>query len=190
MADQTSYPLYPPTKLDERQIFQGAYDEPTQRIRTESIATISNVSIAVDLDPSEDGVYIADKDTGNDLTVNSDGSLNVNVLTGSGRTLKSQYAEVLGVVAGITTLITSYIAGSDVLLQKIAFSGTNIAEYELVVNSSTQDKKRTYFGNSLNGDFDFNSGIALIPGQLVEIYVVHDRSMLGDFNARIQILEA
>lgn len=82
MADQSSYPLYQPSKLDEKQIFQGAYDEETQRLRTDAIATISNVSIEIDLDPSEDGVYIADKDSGNKLSVNADGSIDVNIIDG------------------------------------------------------------------------------------------------------------
>ena len=74
-------------------------------------------------------------------------------------------------------------------MQKIEFSGTNIAEYELVINGNTQDKKRTYFGNSLNGIFDFNNGLIIPAGQTIEVFVIHNRSNVGDFNARIQILE-
>lgn len=187
MADPTSYPLYPPTKLDERQIFQGAYDEPTQRIRTESIATISNVSIDVDLDPSEDGVYIADKDTGNELKINTDGSINVNFNAGN---IASIYAEVTGIATGVTTIISQVTVTQAALLQKIEFSGTNIAEFELVIDGSTEDKQRTYFGSSLNGKFDFGGGLSLTVGQIVTIYVIHNRPDLGDFNCRSQFLEA
>ncbi len=99
MADQNSYPLYPPTKLDERQIFQGAYDEAEQRIRTDAVATISNVSIEVDLDPSEDGVFIADKDTGDKLTVNPDGSINAVTI----EVIQNAY------IAGVINVSTSQI---------------------------------------------------------------------------------
>lgn len=70
---------FPPetSKLDERQIFQSVFDEENRRLRTDATATISNVSIAVDLDPNEDGVYIADKDTGDNLAINPDGSINI-----------------------------------------------------------------------------------------------------------------
>lgn len=188
MADETSYPLYPPTKLDERQIFQGAYDEETQRLRTEAIATISNVSIDVDLDPSEDGVYIADKTSGNELLINADGSINV-VTGAANRQLASIYDEVTGVVSGITTIINQVTLVENVLLQKIEFSGTNIAEYELVIDGNTEDKKRTYFGSSLNGTFDFNQGLALVIGQVITVQVIHTRPNVGIFNARMQFLE-
>ena len=188
MADETSYPLYQPTKLDERQIFQGAYDEATQRLRTESIATINNVSIDVDLDPSEDGVYVADKNTGNKLKVNADGS--INVVTGAAtKALASIYNEVIGIVTGVTTILAEITVNQNVLLQKIEFSGDNIAEYELVIDGNTEDKKRTYFGNSLNGNFDFNQGLSISNGQNIKIYVVHNRPNPGNFNARMQFLE-
>lgn len=188
MVQETSYPLYQPSKLDDQQILQGAYDEETQRLRTESIATINNVSIDVDLDPSEDGVYIADKDTGNKLVVNPDGS--INVVTGAAtRQLASIYNEVTSVVAGVTTVLNQIIVSQNVLLQKIEFSGTNIAEYELVIDGNTEDKKRTYFGSSLNGNFDFNQGLSILNGQNVTIYVVHNRPDVGNFNCRMQFLE-
>lgn len=187
MADQNSYPLYPPTKLDERQIFQGAYDEAAQRLRTDAIAYVSNVSIAVDLDPNEDGVYIADQDTGNKLKINADGSINVNFNAGN---IASIYAEILGIATGVTTIISQVTVTQAALLQKIEFSGTNIAEFELVIDGNTEDKQRTYFGSSLNGKFDFGAGLNLSVGQIVTIYVVHNRPSVGDFNSRMQFLEA
>lgn len=66
-----------PTDLDFPQVLRGSFDEVNGRLRVDATATISNVSIAVDLDPSNDGVFIADKDTGNKLVVNADGSINV-----------------------------------------------------------------------------------------------------------------
>lgn len=188
MAGPTSYPLYPPTKLDERQIFQGAYDEETQRLRTDAIAQISNITIDVDLDPSEDGVFIADKDTGSELSVNPDGSINV-VVSGAEKQLASIYDEVTGVLAGVSTIINQVTLTQNAILQKIVFSGTNIAEYQLIIDGNIEDKKRTYFGNGLNGNFDFNQGLTLVSGQIISVYVEHNRPTPGDFNARLQFLE-
>ena len=176
-----------PTMLDANQVLRGAFDESTGRLRTDAEATIVNADIDVSLDATEDNVAIADPG-GDFLEINPDGSVNVTIVGGS-ETLTSQYSEVLGIVSGITTLIGSYTAVSGDKLQKIEFSGTNIAEYELVIDGVTQDKKRTYFGNSLNGTFDFNQGLVITAGQEIEVYVVHTRPDLGDFNVRIQILQ-
>lgn len=179
----------PPSRLDGNQVLQGSFDESTGRLRTDSLATVVNADIDVSLDASEDNVAIADPD-GDFLAINPDGSINVVVDTaGATKELLSEYSEVLGVVSGITTLIGSYTAIANTYLQKIEFSGTNIAEYELVIDGVTEDKKRTYFGNSLNGSFDFNDGWEIPAGQVIEIYVVHNRPSTGDFNARIQILQ-
>lgn len=67
-----------PSKLDAGQVLQGSFDESTGRLRTDATATVVNADIDVSLDPSEDGVFIADKDSGNKLKVESDGSINVN----------------------------------------------------------------------------------------------------------------
>lgn len=182
-----SYPLYPPSELDQTQIFQGAYDEQEQRLRTSAIAQISNVSIDVDLDPSEDGVFIADKDSGDLLKVNADGSINVN--TAPPRPMATVYNEIVGISAGVSTIVSQVTLTQDVLLQKIDFSGTNIAEYQLVIDGTTEDKKRTYFGNSLNDTFDFDQGLSLLNGQVVTVYVIHNRPTVGDFNTRMQFLE-
>lgn len=173
-----------PSRLDANQVLQGAYDEATGRLRTDSTSNIVNADIDVSLDATEDNVAISDPN-GNFLNVNTDGS--INVVLGSGLVTASYYAEITGIVAGITTLVSSYTATAGNLLQKVAYSGTNIAEYELRINGITQDKKRTYFGSSLDGTFDFNNGIVIPLGQTVQIYVIHNRPDIGDFNARIQI---
>lgn len=181
-----SYPLYPPSKLDENQIIQGAYNESTQRIRVESAASIGDVSLTVDLDAEEDGVHVADKTSGNPLKVNSNGSINVEFSTSP---IKSNYNEVTNVAAGVTQAIVNKLLNRNIKLQKIEFSGTNIAEYELVIDGNTEDKKRTYFGTSLNGKFDFNGGLNLTTGQSIQVYVVHNRPSVGNFNSRIQFVE-
>ena len=178
-----------PSRLDANQVLQGSYDESTGRLRTDSLAMVVNADIDVSLDAAEDNIAIADPD-GNFLNINPDGSINVVAnITGGGKTTLSFYSEVTGIVNGITTLLATYTTGTNQFLQKIEFSGTNIAEYELVVNGITQDKKRTYFGNSLNGNFDFTEGLQVPNGQTIQIFVVHNRPDTGDFNARIQILQ-
>ena len=122
-------------------------------------------------------------------------ALHVNLRDSQGQeivpaSVSSLYSEVTNIASGITTLVQSLtVTDANKALQKIEFSGTNIAEFELVISGQTVDKKRTYFGSSLNGIFDFNSGLKLSPSDIVEIYVVHNRPFPGEFNCRIQLLE-
>jgi len=182
-------PVYPASRLDANQVLTHSFDEATQRIRVTSDATVVNADIDVSLDPLEDGVFVADKITGDKLVVNPNGSINVVVSNSvTDLTLYSQYAEITGVGMGVTSLIASYSITAATTLQKIEYSGTNIAEYELVIDGATQDKRRTYFGSSLNGEFNFDEGLKLVNSQSIEIYVVHYRPTVGDFNIRIQTL--
>ncbi len=78
-----------PSKLDLPQILQRVYDEARGTLRVDSTATIGDISIAVDLDPTEDGIYIADKDSGNKLKINGDGSINVTFIADNVSTVPS-----------------------------------------------------------------------------------------------------
>lgn len=176
----------PPSKLDQRQILQAVLDESTGRLRTDTIATISDIAVSIDLDPTDDGVYIADK-TGNELNINADGSLDVKLTSNP---ISSKYFSVDGVVTGVTASIINTTVLSNGVLQKIVFSGSNIAEYELIIDGITEDKQRTYFGSPLNGEFNFNQGLPLTVGQTLVVTVIHNRPDVGDFNARIQFMEA
>jgi hypothetical protein len=180
-------PLYPASKLDGNQVLQHAFDTEKQRLRTDSVATVVNADIDIQLDASVDNVAIADGD-GDQLAVNPDGSINVNVVS-TGQQLYSYFTEVDNVATGVTTLLATYTAVSDVYLQKVELMGTNIAEFELVIDGVTQDKKRTFFNGNLENKFDFNAGLNILPGSVIEVYVIHNRPELGQFNARMQILQ-
>jgi hypothetical protein len=105
------------------------------------------------------------------------------------KTTLSTYGEKLGIASGITELVATVTAGVDQLLGQVVFSGTNVAEFELVINSATIDKQRTYFGNSLNGSFEFPKGLQLTSGDTIEVFAIHTRPTNADFNARIEIWE-
>jgi len=100
-------PLKPVSQLDANQVLTHAFDEETQRLRTDSEATIVNADIDIVLDPSEDGVHIADKDTGSELIVNPDGSINVDT------ELVSISPSVENLVMGDKTLEYSYLFPED-----------------------------------------------------------------------------
>lgn len=70
-------PLYPASRLDGNQVLTHAFDEQTQRLRTDAEATIVNADIDVQLDADTDSVAIGDKSTGVTAKVTNDGSLQV-----------------------------------------------------------------------------------------------------------------
>lgn len=69
-------PLYPPSQLDADQVIQHAFDETTQRLRTDAtINTTITGDVEVAINATEDNIAISDGvDT---LEINNDGSINV-----------------------------------------------------------------------------------------------------------------
>ena len=109
-------------------------------------------------------------------------------------TLKSFYNEVTSVAASSLTTVLTYTVptGKTVFIQKVVTSGTNIAEYSLYLNGVIQDKRRTNFGGDLNAEFGFAEtaiGLPVAAGDIILIKAIHNRTFLGDFNARIQVIE-
>jgi hypothetical protein len=64
-------------------------------------------------------------------------------------------------------------------------SGTNIATYTILVNGITKVKLRTYFGGSLNEMVSFDVGMRIDIGDTITVKVIHERPMVGDFNATL-----
>lgn len=151
-----------------------------------------NSNVEVD---AADGDNIAIHDSqGDELAINPDGSINVSVTSSNPGTIKSFYNEVTSVATAILTPINTYTApvGKISYLQQVEISGTNIAEYTIEINSIIKAKKRTYFGSNLDIEFIFalgSIGLPLIVGDIITIKVIHNRPNLGDFDARIQVVE-
>ena len=97
----------------------------------------------------------------------------------------------MGVQTTITTFTTPGV--NTQYLQKVEFSGSNIAQYGVSVNSNLMSIRRTNFGASLDGEVSFlgtpgSNGFLLSSGDVVTISVIHERPYVGDFFARIQTL--
>lgn len=129
----------------------------------------------------------------NELKINPDGSVNVFFLQSDpGLTVKSFYGEITSIAAFNSATVLSYtvpVGIATATLDKIDVSGTNLATYQIEVNSIVVDKKRTYHGAALNEVFEFNKSIPLNTGDIVRVMVEHQRPFVGDFNARLTITE-
>lgn len=146
------------------------------------VAVINEVDIE-DLNAAKDNVAIQDAD-GDQLAINPDGSLN----TKPGGTPKAFFNEVTSVANGMQTTIITQMISAVSRLQKVRVSGTNVAMYEVLLNNIVIDKKRTYFGSSLNEEFDFGDQV-IQATWILSVRVTHERPDVGDFNARIQVVE-
>lgn len=124
-----------------------------------------------------------------ELQINPDGSLNVNATAGQSKEIESVYGEIENIVSGVTDTIVIYTATENVYLQQVDVSGSNVATFEVLINSQVIDKKRTYWGR-FNEIFNFKAGengILIAMGSVVEVTVFHNRPHTGSFNARIQV---
>lgn len=150
-----------------------------------------NANVEVD---AADGDNIAVSDGTNTLAINPDGSINVNITTSNPGEVKSFFNEVTAVGTTVLTTILTYIApaGKVTFIQGIEVSGTNIAEYQVLKNASVIDKKRTYFGGDLDAEFIYaftGTGLPIAVADTITIKVIHGRPNVGDFNARLQVIE-
>lgn len=107
---------------------------------------------------------------------------------------KNIFNEITGVVSGSTTTVATYTVpvSTKSILEKIEFSGENIALFTVLLNGNVIDKKRTFFGGDLDQVFDYFSlgtGQTLVSGDIIIINVLHNRPSVSSFNARIQVTE-
>lgn len=103
----------------------------------------------------------------------------------------NQYEEVTSVANSTLTTVLSKTFSVLSNLKRVSCSGTNIAEYRVILDGDIISKKRTYLGNSLNVDFIFDEeGLELLPTSVLEIKVIHSRPDLGDFESNILYTEA
>lgn len=134
--------------------------------------------------------------SGHRLDPNSDGSIDVNVVSSpTGDTVINRYAEVTAVPSGVPTILVSYTVPNlkTAILQRISVSGENIARYDVLLNSQPIDTRRTNFGADLSQSFEFltnsGDGVLLSAGDVLAVRVTHTRPYVGDFEGRIQVLQ-
>lgn len=164
------------------------------KVATRLYDNASSANLSLNLDQSTDSIAIGD---GEDLiSVNPDGSLNVNIV--SEGAVDSEITNTFGTAAsvstGVLTTVASYtVPGSTITeLLRVEGSGSNIALYEVYKNATLIAKKRTNFGSDLSVVFDFLSGLRGVPlaeGDVVTIRVLHNRPYTGNFEGRIQTIK-
>ena len=189
-----------PTAVD---IINAVYEqEPIVAIRTHYVDELGNsynnknpLPIAFDGTISVGKVQV-EGENGNTIEPNSDGSVNVNIVTApSANVIKNTFSQASAVAPGIETTITTYVVPVTTIafLQRISVSGENMGQYKIYRNASLIDSRRTYFGGSVNENFEYSNGPAdgysLNQGDVITVKILHNRPHVGNFEARIQALE-
>jgi hypothetical protein len=186
--------------IDNIEIVRATYEEePTVAVRSIMVDPCGNlVSADNPLPVAFDGdIQIGDVsivEGGNTMDVNSDGSINVNVvnsIVSSAPGLTILTNEITSVPAGFETTIITVTAPSDgYRIQKIEVSGDTIALFKVYVNASPILYKRTWWGE-FNETFNFenfSSGLLLTSGQVLTVTCYQTSPFLGTFEATVMTL--
>ena len=135
-------------------------------------------------------------DDGDELAINTDGSINVNIVEFTNdQKIINLYGEYSGLVSGVEQVIVSYAVptGIEARLQRVEFSGEQIAHYRIYIGGIVQSSRRTHHGSGLTDEFTYvggsEEGLPLLAGQLVELTALHNRPGTGNFEGRLQALE-
>jgi hypothetical protein len=144
---------------------------------------------AQDNDPVAGDIHssVRVSDGTDDLAINSDGSINVNIVSSPDDPgLILMHNEITSVASGSEVNIMSFTAppSSNYRVFKIDVSGSNIAQFRVRLNGAIVSTLRTYFSSSLNDSFvyePFENGLKLAPGDVVRVTVIHGRPNPGDF---------
>lgn len=199
------FPQQPKNKIKTDDIDEAIYEaDPTVAIRSVLVDQYGNfydidnpIPIIFDGTISIGEVEVIGKN-GNTIEPNTDGSINVNVVTTPvvGNVVINQYNGINSVASGATSTVVQYTLPIDQtsgVLQRISVSGDNIAKWTVFINADQIDTRRTYYGSSLSEYFEFITGTAdgvpLVPGDIVTVKVLHNRPYVGDFEGRIQVLQ-
>ncbi len=184
--------------IDNIEIVRATYsEEPTCAVRSilvdecgDLVNNTNPLPVAFDGTVSIGDVSIVEG--GNTMTVNNDGSINVNIVeTTSNPGLLFYTNEVLSVASSIeTTIITVTAPSNGLRIEKVETSGENVALFRVYINGVPLLYKRSWWTDfNLTFNFEgFPNGLLLTPGQVLTVTCYHTRPYVGNFEATVMAL--
>jgi hypothetical protein len=189
--------------IDNIEIVRATYqEEPTAAIRSIMVDDCGNTindnnpfPVSLEGSISISDVTIVGPGGSPALDVNSDGSINVNIVNSTptstpGLTFLTN--EITSVGSGIETTIITVTAPSDgYRIQSVDVSGDTIALYKIYVNGGTPIFYRRSWWTDFNLTFDFESftnGLLLTSGQVLTVTAYQTSPFLGTFEATVTTL--
>lgn len=174
----------------------GDYVDETNPLPVELTNSVANLSVQLthlDNSPNPGDVHDSVRigDGTNEVSVNNDGSINVNIVESvsvSTPGLTINHQESSTVPAGVeTTLITLVAPPTGLRITKICVSGENWAIFRAKIDGQTISLKRTN-ATFLNAEMVFDDvrrGLLLTSGQILTVTVLHSRPNASDFEATV-----
>jgi hypothetical protein len=113
---------------------------------------------------------------------------------GDQESVKNYYSEANSVASNVLTTVNTYTVaeGATVFLIRAEISGNNRSTWRLLLNGTPLDRKYCTL-IKLESSFEFsadnNKGLLLSPGDVLTVDVVNNAPSLGDFNARLYVVE-
>lgn len=129
------------------------------------------------------------------FTPSGSGGVPIQVVSGGSGTVRNLFGEQLGVAAGATEAVLQYTCppGKKAYLLHLDVGGSNIATYTSDQNGDSLSRYRTGYGSPLTYSVFLGSGttdgIPLVAGDVLTISVFNFQTYIGDFEARLQLLE-
>lgn len=103
----------------------------------------------------------------------------------------SEFNEVNSIVSGSIADVIQFSVPlpHKVMLYRIDFAGTNIAEYSLFFDLALKNRTWTWFNGPMFGSWDFSVshywGLTVAGGTVIKVKASHNRPGLGTFSSRI-----
>lgn len=103
------------------------------------------------------------------------------------------YGTAAAVAAGVETTILSYVVPAGIYhIIRAEFGGQNIGTFKQYWNATEKDQYITYWGAGMNGSWNYSiadyGGVAVAPGTVITIKILHNRPQVGDFYAKLVLL--
>lgn len=150
------------------------------RLCVDSNISLDNVNVNVDLDPTDDGVHIGDKDSGNLLVIENDGSINANVAvdakTGDnvavsahpiGNQIKAKQADTIE-TSNAETVFTYTSSSDNTRIRRIRCSAATPCKFVVKINGTIEEVFRTS-PLERNAVFEFDEHLALTNLQALTV---------------------
>lgn len=146
--------------------------------------------IDVNINAASDSIKISDgTDT---LAINADGSINIagnttvsgsvdSVITGLN---EYEYNEVASVASGASVIVVARTFSMEYKLRRVSCTGDSVGVFTVLFNGVPVDKKRSTY-TDYNCEFDYETGIVVSAGTIVEVEAENASTTVGDFSSRL-----